>query len=52
MAHLCEPTGCVGFGLESRRRNGYGSQGLSDHAAESGPWTSECKRQQKYQVNN
>lgn len=41
MAHPYEPKGCSGFGLRSRRRNGYGSQGLSDHAGESGPLTCE-----------
>lgn len=41
MAHFCEPVGCSAFDLGSRRRNGYGSQGLSDHAGESGPWTGE-----------
>ena len=40
MAHPCEPAGCSGFGLGSRRRSGYEQQGLSDHAGGSGPWTS------------
>lgn len=53
MAHLSGPMGCSGLGLGSRRRNGYVSQGLSDHLAESGPWPCGCKKegQQRYQVN-
>lgn len=39
MAHLYELMGCSGFGLGSRRRNDCGAQVLSDHNAESGPWT-------------
>lgn len=41
MAHPCVLAGCSAFGLGSRRRNGYGPQGLSIHAEESGPWTNE-----------
>lgn len=52
MSHLCVLTGYSGCGLGTRKRNGYGPRGLSDHAAESGPSTSRSRvrRQRKVQM--